>query len=51
MAKDKIAMPSGVGGLVRYGVEDKELIQIKPKYVVAIAFAVVALEIVLRIAF
>jgi len=52
MAKrDKIYMPTGMGGLVRYGEEQKELIKIKPKQVVYIAVGIVVLEILLKIFF
>lgn len=34
MADDKISMPSGMGGLMRYFDEYKSKIQLKPAYVV-----------------
>lgn len=47
--KDKVYMPSGTGGLIRYSEAEKELIKVKPKHVVAIVVGVVILEIVLRL--
>lgn len=52
MAKrEKLYMPMGTGGLIRYGEEQKELIKIKPKQVVYIALVLVVLEILLKIFF
>ena len=36
MADDKISMPSGMGGLMRYFDEYKSKIQMKPAYVVGL---------------
>jgi preprotein translocase subunit Sec61beta len=47
--KDKFYMPSGVGGLVRYGEEGKELFKVKPKHVVWIVVGIVVLEIILKL--
>jgi len=47
--KDKIYMPSGSGGLVRYGEEGKHKITFKPKHVVYIVAGVTILEIVLNL--
>ena len=49
MADDKITMPSSQGGLVRYYNEYKSKIQIKPLHVVALAVAVIVIELILRI--
>jgi len=51
MADNKINMPSGQGGIVRYFDEYKSKIQIKPTWVL-IAIAIVALiEIILHMRF
>ena len=49
MADDRITMPSSQGGLVRYFNEYKSKIQIKPIHVVALVFAVIVLELLLRV--
>lgn len=49
--KDRIYMPMGTGGLLRYSEEEKELIKIKPKHVVAIVTAIVVFEILLKFLF
>ena len=43
---DKISMPSGMGGLMRYFDEYKSKIQMKPAYVVALVAAFIFLVIV-----
>jgi len=47
--KDKIYMPMGMGGLMRYGEEEKELLKVKPKHVVVIVVALVIFEIALKL--
>jgi len=50
MAKsDRVRMPSGMAGLMRYGEEAKDQIKVKPKYVIAVCIAVVAIEFILGI--
>jgi len=49
--KDRIYMPMGTGGLLRYSEEEKELIKIKPKHVVIIVTAIVVFEILLKFLF
>ena len=52
MAKrDKIYMPAGTGGLIRYGEEGKEAIRLKPEHVVAIVIAIVLLELFMKFFF
>lgn len=52
MAKqDKVYMPSGIGGLIRYPEEEKEVIKLKPKHVVIGVIAIAVFEIVLKILF
>lgn len=48
MAKDKVYMPSGSGGLMRYSEEGKELIKIKPLWVLIISAAVVETELFIQ---
>ena len=45
--KDKLRMPVGMAGLVRYGEEAKDQIKVKPKHVVAVCVAVVIFELLL----
>lgn len=47
--KDRMYMPMGTGGLLRYSEEGKELIKIKPKQLIVIVVAVVALELFLKL--
>lgn len=47
--KDKMYMPMGSGGLMRYSEEEKELVKVKPVQVVIIVVAVIILEIVLKV--
>lgn len=46
--KDKVYMPMGTGGLLRYSEEEEELVKIKPKYVVVMVTAIVVFEILLK---
>lgn len=50
MAGDKISLPSGTGGLVRYFDEYKSPFQIDPETVVIICAAVIVLAILLKYA-
>jgi len=47
--KDKIYMPSGSGGLVRYGEEGRQRIKFEPKHVVYIVAGVAVVEILLNL--
>ena len=49
--KDKIYMPMGAGGLMRYSEQEKELIKVKPKHVVWIVAGIVILELFLKVFF
>ncbi len=49
--KDKIYMPSGMGGLIRYGEEGKVKIKIKPIQLVYGVAVLVAIELLLRFFF
>lgn len=48
MAGDKISLPSGTGGLIRYFDEYKSPFQIEPQTVVVICGAVIVLAIILK---
>ncbi|MFH1591391.1 MAG: preprotein translocase subunit Sec61beta [archaeon] len=47
MPRDKIQMPSGIGGLVRYFDEYRSKIEIKPGHVLALCAIVIVIMIVL----
>lgn len=47
MAEDRIQMPSGMGGLVRYFDDYQSKIEIKPVIVVFIILAVIIIELFL----
>jgi len=46
--KDKMYMPTGSGGLMRYSEEGKELIKVKPLWVLMISAAIVEAELVIQ---
>ena len=48
MAKDKFYMPSGSGGLMRYSEEGKELIKVKPLWVLVLTAAIVEIELMVQ---
>jgi preprotein translocase subunit Sec61beta len=48
-AKDRIYMPMGTGGLIRYPEEGKELIKLKPKHVIWVIIGVIIFELILRL--
>jgi len=47
--KDRIYMPMGIGGLIRYGEEEESKIKLKPEHLVYLAVSIAVLEIVLKI--
>jgi preprotein translocase subunit Sec61beta len=49
--KDKVYMPMGTGGLLRFSEEEKVVIKIKPKQVIAIITGLVVFEILLKLFF
>lgn len=50
MAKDnKIHIPSGMGGLVRYFDEAKSKIQLKPGYIIILVILVILIELILHL--
>ncbi len=46
--EEKVYMPMGAGGLIRYAEEEKQKIRLQPKHVVWIVTGVVALELLLK---
>ncbi|MBI1978823.1 MAG: preprotein translocase subunit Sec61beta [Candidatus Aenigmarchaeota archaeon] len=49
--KDRIYMPSGVGGLIRYPDEEKEVVKLKPKHVIWLVVGIAVFEILLKFLF
>ncbi|MBS3136095.1 preprotein translocase subunit Sec61beta [Candidatus Woesearchaeota archaeon] len=47
MSQDRISMPSGIGGLVRYFDEYKSKIEFKPGHIVLLCIIIMAVMIVL----
>jgi len=47
MAQDKVSMPSGMGGLVRYFEEYHSKIRLKPGHVIVLSVVVIVIMIVL----
>jgi len=50
-SRDKVYMPMGTGGLLRYSEEEKVLIKVKPKVVVGIVAGLVVFELLLKLFF
>ena len=48
MAKDKVNMPSGIGGLVRYFDEYKSKIEFKPGVVIIMVVIVIIIMIIIH---
>jgi len=48
MANDRVSMPSGIGGLVRYFDEYKSKFTLKPGHVVVLCIVVIILMIILH---
>ena len=48
---DRINMPAGTGGLMRYGEEYKSKIMLKPEYIVIFIIAVILFVAILKIFF
>jgi len=48
MADDKIRMPSGMGGLIRYFDEYKSKIEFKPGLIILFVVIVILIEIILH---
>jgi preprotein translocase subunit Sec61beta len=49
MADNKIRMPSGMGGLVRYFDEFKSKVSFKPGHVIILAIAIIIIIIILHV--
>lgn len=48
MAQDRIQMPSGIGGLVRYFDEYKSKIRFKPSHIIVIAVVIIIIVLILH---
>jgi preprotein translocase subunit Sec61beta len=48
MANDRISMPSGMGGLVRYFDEYKSKIEFKPGHIIIICIAIIIIMMILH---
>jgi len=48
MAKQKMQMPSGQGGLIRYFDAEKEGVQLKPEHVVVMCAVLIGIIMLLR---
>jgi preprotein translocase subunit Sec61beta len=46
--KDKVYMPSGMGGLLRFGEEEEPKFKIKPKHLIYAIAGVVTFELIAR---
>lgn len=46
--KDQTRIPTGMAGIVRYSEEPKEMIKIKPEYVIYFTIALIVLEVFLK---
>jgi preprotein translocase subunit Sec61beta len=46
--RDRIYMPAGVGGLIRYPEEEKEVFKIKPKHLIVVIILIIIFELLLR---
>ena len=49
--KDKVYMPSGIGGLMRYSEEEQPVIKIKPKQIIWVVVGIVGIELLLKFLF
>ncbi|MCS7123458.1 MAG: preprotein translocase subunit Sec61beta [Candidatus Aenigmarchaeota archaeon] len=47
--KDKVYIPSGIGGLVRYPEEEKSKIKLEPIHVIIFAILIAVIEIILAL--
>lgn len=48
MAKNKVSMPSGMGGLVRYYDDVKSKLEIKPMHIIFLIIIVIFIELFLH---
>ncbi len=49
--RDRIYLPSGVGGLIRYPEEGEELFKLKPQHVVYLIIGIIIFELALKFLF
>jgi preprotein translocase subunit Sec61beta len=49
MASDRINLPQGTGGLMRYFDEYKSKIQLKPGHIIVLIIVIIILEIILHL--
>lgn len=49
MADEKINIPSGMGGLVRYFDDYKSKLELKPEYVLVLIVLVIIIEVILHL--
>jgi preprotein translocase subunit Sec61beta len=49
MAQDKIQLPSGMGGLVRYSEESSSKVEFKPGTIILFIILVILIEVLLHI--
>jgi preprotein translocase subunit Sec61beta len=49
--KDKIYIPSGIGGLVRYPEEEKEVLRLKPRHLIILISLIAIFELLLKFLF
>ena len=49
MAKEKMQMPQGSAGLIRYFDASKESIKLKPEHVMGIIIVIITLELALKV--
>ncbi len=47
--EEKSYMPSGIGGLMRFGEEEEPLVKITPKHVIYLISSVVFIEILIKV--
>jgi len=49
--KEKIYMPMGIGGLIKYGEEEESKIKLKPEHLIYVVVSIAVLEIILKLLF
>jgi len=49
--RDKVYMPAGIGGLMRYSEEEQPVIKIKPKQIIWVVVGIVGIELLLKFLF
>lgn len=51
MAKEKMSMPQSTAGLIRYFDASKESIKMKPEHILGVCVVIIALELLIKVAF